>query len=67
LSSDVTSFTQPNRCDVENGVSRPCTLKPKKTLTDLKTFIKYSPNPVVNQYLNTLAYRTIVTLRKSRV
>ena len=75
---------------MENGVSRPpCTLKPLKTLTDLKnletlklfptnlsffpamariyvqnarlgnvfcslkTFVKYSPNTVVGQYLNT--------------
>jgi len=38
FSSDVTSFTQQKRCDVENGVSRPpCTLKPKKPWRTLKT------------------------------
>ena len=39
------SFNQ-KRCDVENGVSRPsCTLKPKKTLTDLKNLetLKHFP------------------------
>jgi len=46
LSSDITSFTQQKRCDVENGVSRPpCTLKPKKNLTDVKNLetLKLSP------------------------
>jgi len=47
LSSDVASFTQQKRCDVENDVSRPpCTLKPKKILTDVKKYrnIKTFPN-----------------------